>query len=298
MRNLKVIGYLSVGVLFALFILIFCFASIKRVDSGNVGIVINYLSQGKTHVEVIPTNSYTFVNPFAGQGFVEYPTQQESLVLSSRGNEGEFSGDSTLQCFMNGGGTINIGLTVNWQVDPAHPETLYLKQPKLPLVDTINHDIASTIVFNAVKSDALAVCSQYTWQDLLGDGTGVSQLPAMTHAMLVAMQNDLAPDGILVNQVFIGERDPSAAINAIIAAKNLSEQAQYLQQQAQYQANAAVVQAQGQAKAIAILNAELARDPAYINYLIATRWDGHLPSTLVTNGNGSSANPVLVPFKQ
>lgn len=164
----------------------------------------------------------------------------------------------------------------------------------MPLTSSLNQDINTTIVYGAVRSDLLDLCTQYTWQDLMGDGNGPSKADVLKNALLKNLQSDLAQDGIVVNQVFLNERRPDATIQAVLNARNEAQKSAYLKQQAQYEADAAIAKANGDAQAIEIINRQLAKSPQYIQYLIAQKWDGKLPQYLSTNGQ---SNPVLAPFK-
>jgi len=280
----------------AIIVVITIATSYKRIDPGNAGILIDFAagaSAGKPVIHTLATGQYAFIPPFSGEQIVEYPIAQQQLVLSSKSEEGELQGDSTIACQMSGGGILNIGLTVNWQVNSEHPEILYLKKPGVPLVSSLNNDINTTLVYGAVRSDVLDACTRYGWQDLLGDGTGPAKTDQFKADVMNALQRDLTPNGILVTQVFLNERKPDATIQAVLNARNDAQKSAYLKQQAQYEADAAVAKAQGDAQSIAIINAQLAKSPEYIQYLIAQKWDGHLPNYLSTNGQ---SNPVLAPF--
>lgn len=269
-----------------------------RIDPGNAGILVNYAagsSAGKPVITPLQTGQYIFINPFSGKQLVEYPIAQQQLVLSSRGEEGEISGDSTVPCQMSGGGVLHIGLTVTWQVNSQHPEILYLKKPGFPLTSSLNNDVNTTLVYGAVRGDLLDVCTHYAWQDILGDGTTASKSDNLKQDLYNDLQRDLGVDGIVINQVFLQERIPDSTIQAVLNAKNQAAQSAYLAQKAQYEANAAIATAQGQAKAIQIINEQLAKSPEYIQYLIATKWDGKMPTYLATNGQ---SNPVLAALGQ
>lgn len=271
------------------------------VSPGNVGIILQYSFDGKPQITVIQPGSNHFVNPFGGQQAITYPIAQQQLVLSSQGNEGELQGNTTIACQMSGGGTIHFGFNVTWQVDSQHPQTLYLKKPNTDLTSTLNNDINTTLVYSAVQSDVLTTCTQYTWENILGDGTGASQEPQFTKDILAALQRDLSPDGILVNQVFIKEHTPDSGIQAVLAARNAAQKSAFLQQEAQYQAQAQVAQAQGQAQAIAIINKQLAQSPLYLQYLMIqdyfAKWDGHLPQVMSNGNGGIMLVPSNVPSK-
>lgn len=262
----------------------------QRVDAGNTGILLQYGIGGKPQLTTIPTGSYVWVNHLAGQTLITYPTAQQQLVLSSRENEGELSGDSTIPCLMAGGGTLNIGLTVNWQVDTAHPEILYLKKPNVDLTSSLNNDINTTMVLGTVRSDLLDLCTHYKWQDILGDGSGPSKADQLKSELFTSLQHDLKPNGIIVNQVFLGERNPDQHIKDVLNAANEAQKSAYLKQQAQYQADAEVAKANGDAQAIQIVQAQLKNSPDYIQYQTIQKWDGKMPQYLSTNGQG---NPIL-----
>lgn len=262
----------------------------QRVDAGNTGILLQYGIGGKPQLTTVPTGSYVWVNHFAGQTLITYPTAMQQLVLASNANEGELQGDSTVPCLMAGGGTLKIGLTVNWQVDMAHPDILYLKKPNVPLVSDLNNDINTTLVLGAVRSDLLDLCTRYSWQDILGDGTGPSKADNLKNDLFKALQSDLKQDGIIINQVFLGERKPDDTINAVLNARNDAQKSAYLKQKAQYEADAAVAKANGDAQAIAIVQAQLKNSPDYIQHETIQKWDGKMPQYLSTDGKG---NPVL-----
>jgi len=285
------VGCAIVGIIIAIGIVWWIISGFyQRVDAGSTGILLQYGIGGKPQLTTVPTGSYVWVNHFAGQTLITYPTAMQQLVLSSRSTEGELTGDSTIPCLMSGGGTLNIGLTVNWQVDANHPEVLYLKKPNVPLTSSLNDDINTTIVYGAVRSDLLDLCTQYTWQDVLGDGNGASKSDQLKQGLFSRLQADLKSDGILVNQVFLNERNPDNTIKSVLNARNDAQKSAYLKQQAQYQADAEVAKAQGDAQSIKIINDQLQNSPAYNQYEAIQKWDGKLPNTLVTDGK---ANPVL-----
>jgi prohibitin 2 len=286
----------SVGIAAVIVIAIILIAtSYKRIDPGNAGIVVNYAasSNGKPAIQSLGTGQYVFIGPFSGMQLVEYPIAQQQLVLASRSDEGELTGDSTIPCLMSGGGTLNIGLTVNWQVNSQHPEVLYLMKPNVPLTSSLNNDINTTLVYGAVRGDLLDICTHYRWQQVLGDGSTPTTGDQIKSDLLAALQRDLSADGIIVNSVYLNERRPDATIQAVLNANNDAQKSAYLKQQAEYQAAAQVAQAQGQAQSIAIINAQLEKSPAYVQYLLAQKWDGKLPSTEVTDGK---ANPIVGSF--
>lgn len=275
--------------------IIFIATGYEHIDPGYAGILIDYAAGSNGKPVIVPKSAgqYVWIGPFSGQKLVSYPVAQQSLVLSSNTAEGEIPGDSTIACQMSGGGIVHIGLSVLWQVNAQHPEILYQKKPNTDLTSTLNDDVNTTIVYGAVRGDLLDLCSRYSWQDVLGDGTGPSKTDVFKSQLLAALQADLTPDGIIVNQIFLNERRPDATIQQVLDAHNEAQKSAFLKEQAENEASAAIAKAQGEAQAIEIINAQLAKSPTYIQYLIAQKWDGKLPSMLSTDGK---TNTVLSPF--
>lgn len=257
---------------------------VHHTDTGNVGIVIDYgtLSGGKPAVRIVPSNQYTAINPFAGQVFVEYPVAQQSLVMVASGSEGEVSGDDSVVCQDKSGIAVKVDMTVLWQVNPGKAATLYLLRPGDPLTGAFNADIKSTVVRPVARNALTEACAGYSWDTL-----GANKQNIIRDAMAI-MTPLLSADGILVQQTFVGEVHYSSQQQSIIdqltQAQVQAQQAQYLNQKAQYEAQAAITAAQGQAKAIEIINQALANNPNYLTYLEITKWDGRLPQYYGGNG--------------
>lgn len=286
---------IMIGFLAGVAIVLVCSSFYRRLDPGEAGIVINYAlasREGKPVVTVLQTGQYVYIGPFSGKDLVEYPVAQQQLVLSSNTQEGEIPGDSTVPCLMSGGGTISFGLSVYWNV--ARPDILYFKKPGMALTSSFNNDVNTTLVLNIVKGDLLDLCTHYTWEQILqSSSSGQNESDQIKAKLLTNLQTDLGQDGIAVSQIAFNERNPDSTIQAVLNAQNDAQRSAYLKQQAEYQAEAQVAQAQGQAQAIAIINKQLAQSSAYLQYEQIQKWDGHLPSTLVTNGS----NPIVSPLK-
>lgn len=292
------VGCISVPIIALLLIvgLVFYVNTVHHTDPGNVGIVISYgtLTAGKPAVRVVPTNQYVNINPFAGQTFTEYPTAQQSLVMVKNSSEGEIAGDDSVVCQDKNGISVNLDVTVLWQVDPTQAETLYLLRPNDPLTGSFNSDVESTVVRPVVRNAITESCSSFQW-----DSIGASKQQLIANAEQIIVPN-LAHDGILVtpSNIFVGEVHYSSSqqqtIDTLTQAQVAAEQAQYLQQKATYEADAAIAKAKGDAQSIQIINEQLAKSPEYIQYLIVKEWDGKLPGYLSTNGSGQM---LFVPFQ-
>ena len=269
------IGVVAIGVVWILLNVFF----LHRVDAGNVGILVNYNltdSSGKPTTTIVMPGSYQFLNPFGGQVIFQYPVQQESLVMASNSQEGEVQGNDSVPCQDKNGVQVNLDVTAMWNVIPKDAGTLFFLRPNQPLVGNFNNDIESTVVRPVVRNSIGVACSSYSW-----DSIGANKDSISTTAKGLITQT-LEQDGIGVSSILIGDigysNQQEAAISSKATAQQQAEQAQYLQQKAQYEAAAAIASAKGQAEAIKILDAALASNPNYIQYLAVQKWNGQLPT--------------------
>ena len=72
------------------------------------------------------------------------------------------------------------------------------------------------------------------------------------------------------------EAKVTAEQNALMEENNLKV--------VKFQADQKIEQARGDAESIRIVNEELSKSPAYIDYYLLQKWDGHMPLSL---GGGS-----------
>src|SRR5260221_5923467 len=134
---------------------------IRHADSGSVGLLIDYgtLTGGQPSVRIVPTNQYVWVNSFGGQAFVEYSTQQQSLVMTANQTEGEVNGDDSIRCQDTNGITVRLDVTVQWQVNAQNAQALYLKVRDMALAGNFNNDVTSRIVPPIVRGAIATACS-------------------------------------------------------------------------------------------------------------------------------------------
>lgn len=258
---------------------------LKRVDAGNVGVLVDYNlvnTSGHPHTSIVLPGNYEWINPFGGQVLFEYPVSQQSLVMAKNAQEGEVQGDDSVTCQDKNGVTIKIDITALWQVDTSKAGTLFFLRPNQPLTGSFNNDVESTVVRPIIRNAVGSACVTDLW-----DSIGADRASIANQAMSIATPF-LANEGIQVTQILVGEPHYSdsqeAAINAKATAQQQAEQAQYLQLKAQYESAAAIAKAQGDAKAIQIIDNALANNPNYMQYLAIQKWDGHLPTYWGGNG--------------
>lgn len=272
-------GIVGLGVI--LTISFFVFGVMHRVDPGNVGVIINYgVNGGKPDTQVVYPGNFQFINPFGGTVFHEYPVAQQTMSMTSTQNEGEVSGNDSVLCQDVNGVNVALDVTTLWSVEPSKAATLYFLRPNQDLKGSFNNDIESTVVRPVVRNAITVACSSYSWDTMASNKVAIAQTALALAQPKLSFEGIVIQDGNLYINDIPYSKNQQDAINAKSTAQQQSEQAKFLLQKAQYEAQAAIAAAQGQAKAIQIINGALANNPNYLQYYELQRWDGHLPQVV------------------
>ena len=289
------------GVIIVLFALLTSFIMSNftyKVNAGEVGLLIDYTHKqvnGSPSVTVEPQSTFFWYNSWAGQAVFEYPIALQTLAMVAANNEGQVTGDDSVSFVTQNGIPLKIDVTTQWRV--TDPAKLYFLMPGVLLDGSFNNDVSTKLVRQSIIHALNQAGGAYAWQD------AASNENAIEHAMMTQLSPIMAQYGITIEQIALGQPHYSAqqqaAINNLATAQQQAQQAQFLKQKAQYEADAAKIQAMSQAQQIEIINAQLAKSPDYLQYLLIQmyreKWDGHLPGVLSTDGKG---NAVLSPFQQ
>lgn len=271
----KIIIAISVIVIIVLSVVL-VMGSIRIVPAGYEGVLTHWSAVDFT---VPPLGSgMHFVTPFQDD-VIPVNIQVQAQVESAS------SASKDLQI-------VSTTVTVNYHVDPTVVNKLY---------QNIGLDFGDKIINPAVQETVKAITANYNAEEL------ITQRPLVKSAIEDAIKTRLSQFDLITDQVSITDFNFSPEFNTAIEQKvtaqqnALAEQNKILINQAQAQqaiataqgiANSTIIQAQGQAKSIQIINEVLSKNPQYLEWLKTNRWDGHLPSTLVTGPNSA------VPFVQ
>ena len=295
-----------VAVIVAIIAVILAVVSLRRIDPGNVGLLIDYsrgTATGKPSITPLPTGSYRLINPIFQQ-VQEYPIAQQTLTMVRSTNEGQVIGDDSVSCQDQNGIPINVDSSTLWRVDPEHADQLYLLKPGVPLVGSAESDISSVVVRREVRNAITNACSSYSYDEIYG-----AKRIDFSGAVSKLLQPELAASYILMDKFLLGEiylsTDQQDAINRKAVAQQAAIEASFLAEKAKNEADAAVakaegdkqvaiLQAQAQAESIQIIQQQLNTSPQYIAYLYAKNWNGVLPSTLMLP-NGQSFPLLAIP---
>lgn len=253
-------------------------ASVKFVNAGEKGVLTHW---GAVDFNQPPLSSgMHFVTPFQDD-IIPVNIQIQAQV------EKADSASKDLQI-------VSTQVTVNYHPDPAVVNKLY---------QNIGLDFGGKIINPAVQEIVKAVTANYNAEEL------ITERPMVKTQIEDAITKRLAQFDLITDQVSITDFNFSPEFNTAIESKVTAQQtalaeinkiqiskaiAQQAIANATGLANATVIQAEGQGKSIQIINSYLSQNPQYLEWLKTNKWDGHLPSTMVT-GQGSSVPFVNIP---
>ena len=181
---------------------------------------------------------------------------------------------------------VSTEVTLNWSRDPVQVRMQYQKYP------VIEARISAPAIQESVKS----VTAQYTATDLV-------QKRQQVKDKIEALINErLMPIGVVIDQVNITNFQFSKEFNNAIEQKVKAEQealrakeelektkimAQQEEARAQGAKAAALLRAEGEAKAIDIRGEALRRNPEVLELRKIETWNGIMPTTLITDGGST-----------
>lgn len=216
------------------------------------------------------------------QGIEKMNVQTQKFGVSAIGDKNNPSLETAASSDMQ---VVRIQLAVNYHIAQGMTPTIFTN---------IGLGYEDTVISPSVHEATKAVTAQFTATDLINKR---EEVRADIENLL---KEKLAPYNILVEQVSITSLDFSDQFNQAIEAKVTAQQefeksqnvlnrikveAQQAVAQAEGQRDAKIAVATGEAKSIELVNTALANSPKYVDYIKATRWDGHLP-TVMMSGNG------------
>ncbi len=309
--TIVVIFLVACGVLFVASL------AIQRVDPGFTAIVVDYsvgAQPGQQQIfRQVPTGTFFVINPLT-QRVAKYPLAQQTLSMVRRSQEGRIIGDDSVECNDIAGVRINIDSSTLWRVIPDKAGNLYFLRPDVPLSSEPGNDIEDLVVRREVRSAITYVCGTMSYEAIYGIDRA-----KFAESVKNLLQRNLESQYITVDSFLAGEvylqPELAKAIADKVNAQQQAQQAAFLKQKAENEALASVATAEGakkvrilqgeaEAEYIRLVNDQLANAPQYIQYVFSSKWNGTLPTTLITDGSatpllqlpptsGTGTNPVL-----
>ena len=273
----------------------------NRVPAGNVGVIVHMLggAKGVDQEEVGPGKYWLGWND---ELFI-FPTSLQNYVWTADRREGSPENEEfTFQT--KEGLVVKADIGISYSVNPKRVTEIFQKYRKG--IDEITHVFIRNQVRDALVSVASTKPIEYVY------GEGKAELMRQVEEQVRAENGDY----FVINQIsWIGElRLPPSVVEAInlkITATQKAAQRENEIQQTKAEAQKAIEQAHGEAEsklAIARANADAVRlqgdaeadaikaksqalnaNPQLVQYEIAQKWDGTLPTTTF----GASSIPML-----
>lgn len=288
--------------LVGLIVLIFAAQAVQRVDPGFTAIVVGYNlgeQTGQKTFTQVPSGTFFLINPFT-QRVHKYPLSQQTLSMVRRSQEGRVVGDDSVECNDVAGVRVNIDSSTLWRVIPDQAGNLYYLRVDVPLSDESGNDIADLVVRREVRSAITNICGTMSYEAIYGIDRQkfAEQVQALLSKNLLSQY--IQVDSFLAGEVYL-QPELAQAIADKVNAQQQAQQAAFLKQKAENEAAASIataegakqvriLQGEGEAQYINLVNTQLANAPQYIQYIFSSKWNGILPSTLLT---GSGATPLL-----
>jgi len=246
------------------------------VNPGYVGIVIHRAGGG---VDPVPLGPGIHARiPFA-TGIEEYPVFLKTVVLTKNPTEGSALNDE-INVNSVEGQPISLDVSLSFQLDQSQTPKLYT---------TFRTDI-NQITHGFVKQTIRQALQEVVGTEPVADVIGPKKAEA-TNRVRTLISQRLQPMGFDVRQFTINElRAPPAVMDAINQKNVMQQQALTAQNELQkntFNAQGDSIKAAGRAKAItaeaeaqARANTLLAQSitPTLVQYQIANKWDGKLPT--------------------
>jgi len=231
------------------------FSTIAIIPAGYRGVVLQF---GAVEDRILPEGLH-FITPFV----------ESYRPMEVRTQKYEVPCESSSKDLLD----VRTTVAINYHIDPASVNTIYQK-----LSENYQERVIAPQVQEVVKS----VTAKYDAQGLIQTRENVKQ------DIDTLLKQRMLERDILVETISIINFEFPPDFNNAITSKQTQVQraleAENKVKEIEAQAQQAVAQAEGQAKAIQIINDQLRNSPDYIKWLAVTRWDGRVP---LVSGTGA-----------
>ena len=258
------------GALAALFVLIVLFSSVSVVPVGHALVIFNTVTRGFR----LASQGITFVPPFVSVT-ADYDLRRLEYTMSGVSGEGRKTNiDDSLWSPTQEGLQVGIDLTVWHHLDPLRVVTIHQK---------IGPDYEEKIIRPAVRSVIRLVISEYPVMDVYS-----AKRAQIQDEINEKIKKLVEKDGFMIDEVVLRDVRFTAEFAKAIEAKQIAqqsaEQMKYTLEKEQKEAERKVIEAQGRANAIEVINKALAQNPNYIKYLYVDKLSDKI-SVIVSDQN-------------
>jgi regulator of protease activity HflC (stomatin/prohibitin superfamily) len=251
-------------------LLIVLATSFRVVPVGHALVIFNTLTR---HFR-LAQQGITFVPPFIS-ATADYDLRRLEYTMSGVSGEGRKTEiDDSLWSPTREGLQVGIDITVWHHLDPQRVVAIHQK---------IGPDYEEKIIRPAVRSVIRLVISEYAVMDVYSEKR--AQIQDEINGKIKTL---VEKDGFVIDEVVLRDvrftPEFSKAIEAKQIAQQSAEQMKYTLEKEQKEAERKVIEAQGRANAIQVINRALAQNPNYIKYLYVDKLSDKI-SVIVSDQN-------------
>jgi prohibitin 2 len=251
-------------------VLVLLASSIRVVPVGHALVIFNTVTRGFR----VASQGITYVPPIVSATQM-YDLRRLEYTMSGSQGEGRRSNiDDSLWSPTQEGLMVGIDLTVWHHLDLKRVADIHQR---------IGPDYEEKIIRPAVRSVIRLVISEYPVMDVYSAKR--AQIQDEINQKIKAL---LEKDGFLIDEVVLRDVrftvEFSKAIEAKQIAQQSAEQMKYTLEKEQKEAERKVIEAQGRANAIEVINKALAQNPNYIKYLYVDKLSDKI-SVIVSDQN-------------
>jgi prohibitin 2 len=244
--------------------------SLRVVPVGHGLVIFNTLTRNFR----LAQQGITFVPPFISST-EDYDLRRLEYTMSGVTGEGRKADiDDSLWSPTREGLQVGIDLTVWHHLDPQRVISIHQK---------IGPDYEDKIIRPAVRSVIRLVISEYPVMDVYS-----SKRAQIQDEINVKIKQLVEHDGFVIDEVVLRDVRFTAEFAKAIEAKQIAqqsaEQMKYTLEKEQKEAERKVIEAQGRANAIEVINRALAQNPNYIKYLYVDKLSDKI-SVIVSDQN-------------
>ena len=286
--NTTSVGALSIGIVIVI-VAVLGIMCTNKIMPGYAGVVYNM--DGGVEENVLP-QGYHVVAPW--KSVISYPISTETVYYtkSRDGKDKSDRYDNSINVNTKDGKQVNVSVTYAFHMDPENLPAVFTKF-RGQSTQVIEAGYVKNEMYQAINE----VTSQYSLMELVGD-----KRPEINAKVFEKFHSSLLPFGIIIETFNLSDVVPDEqtkeAIQKVVNAQNVLEQAKIEKQTAEVEAekarieargkaDAAIIEAEGQAKANEKLQQSLTQN--VIQQHAIDKWNGELPKYQL----GDKANALI-----
>ncbi len=248
-ETLRIVALVAIPLL----LLILLATSVRVVPVGQALVVFNTVTKGFR----VARQGVTFIPPLISSTQMYDLRRLEYTMSGARGEGRKADIDDSMWSPTREGLQVGIDLTLWHHLDPQQVASIHQR---------IGPDYEDKIIRPAVRSVIRLVISEYPVMDVYSARRAEIQDEINRKVKLL-----IEKDGFMVDEVVLRDvrftPEFTKAIEAKQIAQQAAEQMKYTLEKEQKEAERKVIEAQGRANAIEVINKALAQNPNYIKYL-------------------------------